>query len=131
MKNILFLVVIGLYITACKRNSGNDNNSSGDLLGKWQLTEFLADPGDGSGTWQKADPTHPGFIEFKSDSTVTISGASRLPSVNYFQRLNDSVMLFVKSNKDSTRLGYHLSGNTLSINPPCYEACGSHYVRVN
>ena len=47
-KNLALLMII-LIVTSCSKN--NDNTSSNLLIGTWKLTELLADPGDGSGTF--------------------------------------------------------------------------------
>ena len=46
---ILALAVIILTVISCSKN--DDDTSSNLLKGTWKLTEVLADPGDGSGTF--------------------------------------------------------------------------------
>lgn len=52
MKRVFVLAVVVCSVTACKKNIQLHNSS---IVGKWKLSEYLADPGDGSGTWQPAD----------------------------------------------------------------------------
>jgi hypothetical protein len=56
MKKVFLLAALICYVTACKKDIQVKNSS---IIGKWKLSESLADPGVGSGTWQPADPLHP------------------------------------------------------------------------
>ena len=49
VKNLILLTVILFSLVACKKTVTQNSNSS--IVGKWRLSEYLADPGDGSGTW--------------------------------------------------------------------------------
>jgi hypothetical protein len=53
-KVFLFAAMLSL-VTACKKTIQVHNIS---IVGKWKLSESLADPGDGSGTCQPADLLH-------------------------------------------------------------------------
>ena len=123
------MTLISLSILACgKKNTAAAENEG--IVGKWKLTESLADPGDGSGKWQPADPAHPSYLEFRSDGTL-ISTPTGLPSngADRYQLLSDSTVLFYNGTF-SIRESYNLTKTTLSITPPCFEACGMHYIAV-
>lgn len=123
MRNILLLVLVAFTFAACKKDVQNSG-----LVGKWKLTEYLADPGDGSGTWQPADPSNPQYIEFKKDGTVNYSSTATNSSARY-EITSDSTMTFFSDAGDSP-FRYQLSGNALSLTPPCIEPCGQKYIRV-
>ena len=62
-KSILFLLGIALLLSC-----SNDDQNNSELIGNWKLIEILADPGDGSGTFQAVESTK--TIEFKNNGTV-------------------------------------------------------------
>ncbi|WP_408034315.1 hypothetical protein [Tenacibaculum aestuarii] len=53
--------------------SNEQNNIEADSVGKWKLIEVLADPGDGSGTFEPVESNK--TIEFKSDGTLITNGS--------------------------------------------------------
>ncbi len=124
MKIFLFIAIL-FVAPACKKN--NAENSS--LIGKWKLTEYLADPGNGSGTWQPADPLHPEYLEFKKDG-ILIFSANNIYNPDHYQITSDSTMIFIRS-VENFPIRYHLYGNQLSLYPPCIEACGERYISVH
>jgi hypothetical protein len=66
MKRILcILVIIGC--------SPHEEIDSTILVGKWKLIESLADPGDGSGTYQPVKGNY--FIDFLTDGTFIANEA--------------------------------------------------------
>lgn len=64
-KNIIFLMLISLLVSC---NSDDQENSTPELIGTWKLTEVLADPGDGSGTFKAVQSNK--TIEFKNNGTI-------------------------------------------------------------
>ena len=123
MKQLLLIAILILSQVACQKKSAPVENES--IVGKWRLTESLSDPGDGSGKWQPADPLHPQFLEFRPDGTAVSPGSA---TVGY-KIISDSTLLFI-TDADSIPLRYHFTKTTLALTPPCYEACGMHYVAV-
>lgn len=124
MSKTLLLALFVLFLGACgKKNTPAVENES--IVGKWKLTESLSDPGDGSGKWTPADPNHPIFLEFRPDGIAASTGSA---STGY-KLLNDSTILFTTDAGDIP-LRYHLTKTTLSLTPPCIEACGMHYIAV-
>ncbi len=71
-KTILLIIAIGILIS-CSKND-NDNLKTDELIGQWKLIEQLADPGDGSGTFQSIDSQK--IIEFYTNETVTSQNGS-------------------------------------------------------
>ncbi len=68
-KQILLLLVVS-FMFSCSNDEGNLET---ELIGKWKLIEVLADPGDGSGTFQPVRSNK--TIEFKSDGTLTTNNS--------------------------------------------------------
>ncbi|RSC95008.1 hypothetical protein [Tenacibaculum singaporense] len=68
-KQILLLLVVSLMFSC----SNDEDNLETELIGKWKLIEVLADPGDGSGTFEPVRSNK--TIEFKSDGTLTTNNS--------------------------------------------------------
>ncbi|MEO9021900.1 MAG: hypothetical protein ABI237_04245 [Ginsengibacter sp.] len=123
MRKVLLLVIVAVAFSACKKDFQNNG-----IIGKWKLTRFLADPGDGSGTWQPADLFKPQYLEFTADGMLIYSPTNP----NNLERYNvtsDSTMIFSRNNEDLS-IGYHVAGNILTIHFPCFEPCGLEYIAV-
>jgi hypothetical protein len=125
MKKVFLFAALMCSVTACKKNIQVDNSS---IVGKWKLSEYLADPGDGSGTWQPADPLHPGYLEFKKDGTLSIS-PNNIYNSDHYQLISDSTMIFIRGSENFP-MRYHFSKTLLTLYPPCIEACGERYIAV-
>jgi len=123
MMKKLFLLVIVCAVISCQKASQTEHNS---LVGKWRMTESYADPGDGSGTWHPADPAHPGYLEFKTDGTLTFTPYN-MYSANHYKITSDSTMLFIRAT-DTIPFRYIFSKTLLALYPPCYEGCGEKYI---
>ena len=70
MKKYLLLVLL-VIISSCTSDDSKPADETG-IIGKWKLIEQLADPGDGSGTFQPISSER--VIEFFSDGTVSVNG---------------------------------------------------------
>ncbi|WP_316816693.1 hypothetical protein [Pedobacter nyackensis] len=123
MKKSLFIITafLGLFFTACKKNE----EGTGKLYGNWKLKETLADPGDGSGR----------YIMVKEDKYLKMSPSGKitgdaLPGLSDF-KIVDSVRIEVysKNTNQNSIFYYTVTGNTLTLNPPCTEACGLKFIR--
>ncbi|CAM1372363.1 conserved hypothetical protein [Tenacibaculum litoreum] len=68
-KQILLLLVVS-FMFSC---SNDEENLETELIGKWKLIEVLADPGDGSGTFEPVESNK--TIEFKSDGTLVTNSS--------------------------------------------------------
>ncbi|MEY8862589.1 hypothetical protein [Tenacibaculum singaporense] len=68
-KQILLLLVVSLMFSC----NNDEDNLETELIGKWKLIEVLADPGDGSGTFEPVRSNK--TIEFKSDGTLTTNNS--------------------------------------------------------
>ncbi len=132
MKN-LFLIFLFATITSCSTtfNSPADLDNK-EIVGKWQLTEALADPGDGSGTWQTVENGR--TLEFDENGMVYSS-----TSFCYGEQINEATFdaseKMISSNcaDRNVELSYELKEGKLFItphNPRCAEACGTKYSKV-
>ena len=126
MKNLVLMTAILFSLVACKKTDNQTINRS--IIGKWKLSESLADPGDGSGTWHPVDSSNPIYLEFKKDGTLIVS-PYMVNSWDHFQLTSDSTIIFFSGSQQFTR-GYHFSMTLLTISGGCIEACGGRYIPV-
>ncbi|WP_143960438.1 lipocalin family protein [Litoribacter populi] len=130
MKILLFFLA-ALLAFSC--NSEDDLVPDTDLIGKWGLIEILADPGDGSGTFQPVESEK--YVEFHSDGTITSNAdlcrtfdQPGTPSSGTYS-LTDSTI-----NPDGCDpqwpYPFEHTGSTLTISYVCIEACQEKYVKL-
>ena len=117
-------------ILSCTNKDKNIENPG--LIGKWRLIEILADPGDGSGTFQKVNSKK--TIEFYSDENITSNG-----SICYMSIEADATSVGTYSLSDSTifspdcsnyfrwNVRFTIEKSFLIISYPCDEACVEKY----
>src|SRR5688500_16768955 len=113
---------------ALKENSG--------LVGKWKIVEYLADPGDGSGTYQevKSDLAH--TIEFKENGEFVETkapGQSSVPLFNAYKILDDKRIELIPIDKNSpSHIWFYsdLSASKVTLGYGCIEACSGKYAAV-
>ena len=127
MKKFILIVVVGTLGAGCKKTSTASTSERTSLLGKWMLTEYLVDPGDGSGTYQPADPTHPVYIEFKANDSLIMTPANIYADV--FEVTSDSTIL-LGSDSEKYTIRYEFRSALLTLHPRCYEPCGQKYIPV-
>jgi hypothetical protein len=127
MKKILLLTLVCCLGAGCKKTVQSPNTARESLLGKWMLSEFLVDPGDGSGTYQPADPTHPVYLEFKPNDSLIMSPANIYS--DFYEITSDSTILFGRG-PDQFASRYEFSETLLTLHPRCYEPCGQKYIPV-
>jgi hypothetical protein len=124
MKNFILVAAVLCSLVACKKAVTQFSNSS--IVGKWKLSEYLADPGDGSGTWHSAASLDPSYLEFKEDGTLSVSPYS-VYSCDHFQVTSDSTIIFFRGSEKFDRW-YHFSKTLLTLSGGCIEACGGRYI---
>jgi hypothetical protein len=119
-------LILMMIVTGCSK-SATSNTSSNSIVGKWIQTFYLADPGDGSGTWQ---PNNSGanYIIFHEDSSAECNSNSYFELKSY-HILSDSTLTLVYSDGTTFQHWYKLDGNTLKLMGGCIEACGGIYSR--
>lgn len=134
MKKLLTLL-FAVSILSCSND--DDNYENPDLIGKWKLTEVLADPGDGSGTFQKV--TSDKIIEFHSDGTITSNGSLCVMSIETECPTNGTFLLadstIIPSDcetsfDDILKIRFKIKEDHLFIHYPCYEECISKFIKL-
>ena len=122
--NLLFLAFIFLF-ASCKKEDGPE------LVNSWKLIEILADPGDGSGTFQAVSSTK--IVSFFANGTVTSNG--QLCNMGT-QSNPSSEGTYVEAETAITPdncgiapfvIYYEFDGSNLILNYPCIEACREKY----
>lgn len=120
MKEYIVIILFAAVFTGC-----NKHLSKTGLVGKWNLTESLMDPGDGSGKW--TPPSQKTTIEFTSAGLIKYD--DNKPSVAY-KIINDSLMEISSPGSSTISYRYKVDDNKLFMRPPCIEACGERYIRL-
>jgi hypothetical protein len=120
MRFLIFLI-LAIFCFGCVTPSKNQ------LAGKWKLSEYLIDIGDGKGTWQPATADMQSITHLSSDGKV-LSDDPLMKEADHFEMLKDSIQF---SGKQANTYSYTLlHSDTLVIRPHCVEACGFKYVRT-
>ncbi len=126
MRMRVHLVLFFLIIFSCAKE--NVKELSPEIYGRWQLTEYLLDPGDGSGTWQKANDRQ--FLSMDRNAQFVCEN-SLLSSFGLFKIKSDSTLALVKDNStDSLIVYYKIDQQGLTLQPPCIEGCALLYTKV-
>ncbi len=129
-----FRILTLLIITSSCTDQSNllDTN---DLIGQWQLSEVLADPGDGSGTFQPVDSDK--TIAFRLDNTYESNGAICKTDAMTGKNIGtyDPEKQIINSpgcSPDAFRdIGYDLKDGHLFIYYPCIEPCAQKFVKIS
>lgn len=133
MKHLLF-IILSTAITSCSTtaNSPDLNLDKEEITGKWQLTASLADPGDGSGTWQPVENGR--TLEFTSKGLVKSSTSfCSGEDINETSYDNTEKIISTDCGENTFELKYELKDGDLYVyphSPRCIEACGSKYEKV-
>jgi hypothetical protein len=126
IKNAIIVLTFLALAFSCSRN---DDNTEPELIGKYQLIEILADPGDGSGTFQSvsSDKT----ISFYNDSTVTSNGELCLMSIESNSPTSGSYSSADSSiNSGNCMLTFELIEEELILTYQCIEACRAKFLKL-
>ena len=127
---VLAFSVIGVVFTSC-----NTEEETPTPLSQWQLIELLADPGDGSGTFQPV--TSNKIIGFYDDSTLICNGnlcqlgGESTPTTSGTYSLTDSTISPTGCPVSIFPLTFEMEGDNLILNYPCIEACREKYVQID
>lgn len=131
MKNIILLFFSFVLISSCSSTSEEVTVDQSEV-GTWRLIEVLADPGDGSGTFQPVISSK--TVTFETNGTVRCLGnlcnlsiASSPQTTGTYSRNTRSI---TTSNCNQLQLTYEITADELIINYPFIETCKSKYVRV-
>lgn len=128
--SLLALSLFGLVIYC----SEDPEVGSAELIGKWQLSEVLFDPGDGSGEFQPVESDK--AIDFLSNGKVRSNGDlcypnsdSDSPSTGYFI-LPDSILDMDNCAPRPFETSFRVVNSELIIDYVCIEACSEKYIKI-
>jgi len=130
MKKVILIILFSRILFSC---SEKDESTNTDLIGKWKLTEILADPGDGSGTFHSVSSNV--ILEFHSDYTVTSNKPVCTMSIETGEpgsgtySLADSTISSGDCGTTYSKLKFEISGSVLILYYPCIEPCATKYVK--
>ncbi|MFT4735967.1 MAG: hypothetical protein ACI8QD_001544 [Cyclobacteriaceae bacterium] len=127
MQKITFISLI--FSSIILLSSCNEEVAVPMLIGEWALTEVLADPGDGSGTFQPVSSEQ--VISFRNDSTFTsveLLCNTVEPSTPQIGTFTASQLQISDCNFE---LSYEISEGYLFIYLPCIEPCAHKYFKIN
>ncbi|HKL34943.1 MAG TPA: hypothetical protein VJ899_01490 [Salegentibacter sp.] len=132
MRNLLLIFFFATIASCSTTLSGPANLETKEITGKWQLTETLADPGDGSGSWRTVENGR--VLEFGEDgmvfSSTSFCNGEEINEAAY--EVSEKMISSNCADKIFT-LRYELKEGSLFVyphNPACIEACGSKYRKI-
>ncbi len=110
------------------------NNSETELIGNWKLIEVLADPGNGSGTFQPVETTK--TIEFKTDGIITTNSSlcdpysdEMISSGSY--SLSDKTITTNCQNTNIATIYFELENQYLILNFLSNEGYSQKFEKIN
>lgn len=126
MKNLIVYLAFIALLFSCKKEEATEEVNPPI---KYQLTEILVDPGDGSGTFQPVSSSK--VIEFHSNGKVTSNGDVCDLSITANSPFTGSYS-FADSSISSANctLNFDISSNVLIIHYPCIEPCMGKYEKL-
>lgn len=133
LMGLLLLMSSIQIMTGCTKTDTEIDDSG--IIGRWSLIETLADPGDGSGVFQKTDLEK--ILEFRPDGLVesetpfcTVNNGET--GVTYTAPYDDNEKTISPDCRSGFAITYELTGkDELTMYFPwCIEPCGEKYVRL-
>ncbi|MCF2487124.1 hypothetical protein [Dyadobacter sp. CY347] len=80
----IFVTLLFVSLFSCKDDDVDAGNNG--LVGKWKMTEYLFDPGDGSGKFQRASEGESSVVEFKANGDFKETRGSLSSYVNLYTK---------------------------------------------
>lgn len=141
---LLLSLMLLWTVIACKNETADPIDDSpkramkenNGLIGKWKIVEYLADPGDGSGTYQEVKDDVAHTIEFKENGEFVETkgqGQSSVPLFNAYKVLDDKRIELIPIDQNSpSHIWFYsdLSASKVTLGYGCIEACSGKYVAV-
>jgi hypothetical protein len=122
---IFLLAIVCVFAFGCEKS---DSDGSRGITGHWNMTEYMIDPGDGSGQWTPADSMASSAISFSADGKFSANNYF-FSGYNRYSIENDSVLVFGSTTTNSSvSTRYSLKDSRLEIYPPCIEGCGFKFI---
>ena len=127
-KIVLAVFTVGVFFSC----QNDDDNSNVELIGNWKLIEVLADPGDGSGTFNTVESDK--IITFESNGTISSNGSlcdiSDSSTTQTSGTYSNSTMTFSSADCNPNHdYSFEQNGNILIISYPCIEPCQAKYIK--
>jgi len=122
----MILTGLALMGAGCEDKLTQPEAERTSLVGRWKQTEYLADPGDGSGKWQASPENAAETLEFTADGRLRRDGTD----FSRYRLSGDTIILDIQQRRASRWYIVSLSANRLEIRFPCIEPCGGRYVPV-
>ena len=124
------ILAVALVLLSCN----DDEIVAPELIGTWQLSEVLADPGDGSGT----------FTPVESNRTVTFLSSGKVESseslcpgeisqgkgIGIYSLQDSTIIATCPDQEISINMTFTIEEANLILIYPCIEACAEKYVKV-
>ncbi|MDO1501547.1 hypothetical protein Q2T40_15540 [Winogradskyella maritima] len=128
MKQFIFLLIVTCLLCSCS----SDDSDTG-LVGRWQLTEVLVDPGDGSGTFNPVNSNK--TVTFNSNGTWSSNGTMcfiSTESSNGTVGTYSETGLYLQSDSCSNpdwQIPFEQNGSTLIVSYFCIEGCQEKFIK--
>lgn len=128
-------IIISIFLLTISCNNDDDFDTS-TVIGTWEINARLADPGDGSGTFQ---PLQSGkTLAFSAIGSVIVSKGTLCGIANdedgtQSGRFNTSTSLITVTCEgfpEDFSVGYELKDGNLMISYPCIEGCAERYQKI-
>lgn len=133
LKNISKLTVLVLSCSVLFNCDTTEVPVEDSILGKWRLTQILADPGDGSGKFRNIDSNK--IIQFNSDGTVNSNG--ELCRFTTKPNSADSGVYSIDENTITTSCSgkertvyFEKENSNVILHYFCIEGCSEKYVKI-
>lgn len=125
-KGIIYLLFLAM-LSSC--NKSKKDTKTG-LVGKFKLTQMLADPGDGSGTFELVKSNK--IIEFHDNGKVSSNGELCEMSIASDHSTTGTYSITDSSINSSrcTNLRFEFIDNELIIHYPCIEGCSAKFEKL-
>jgi len=136
-------LVFVMLLIGCSDDDEVVYDHESDLSGTWILIEQYADPGDGSGDYQKVESDK--TIRFFENGTYTSNGSLCFMGVESNKKesgvyeINDADLSKFSSENflvpeectfEETKVFIHLEGDKLILSYLCIEGCGQKYRKL-
>jgi hypothetical protein len=132
MKSLYFVLLATLIsIAACEKILESPAKS---FSGTWIIKKHYADPGNGSGRYADVTGVPAPGITFQpgnnASSDYKYFGLGMLAGYEVLDSVRIKFTFKEISSNPATIYRYKFSGDTLILNPPCFEGCGIKLVKA-
>ena len=135
MKKLILVLTVFALLIACKKEVEKEPSNPPEIEGNWRLIEVLADPGDGSGTFQVVVSNK--LMEFNSNGAVSCNGnlcdmsTTSVGGTNGTYSTVESTISSPTCVNTMLDISYQIVDSYLIISYPCFEACQCKFEKLN